>query len=77
MLYDRAGMPNRHTSSCPSDDIIDAYCIGRLCQEEIRLLEEHALHCVTCASRAVLTLEFVEAIRSSALRVQTGTALAE
>jgi len=48
----------------PSDDQLDLYLVGHLCQREMRWVEEHYLTCTRCLDRLTVTADFIAALNS-------------
>jgi hypothetical protein len=57
---------------CPvePDEIAEAYLLGSLTEEQCTAFEDHFLGCPRCSERLQFTQDYIEAIRSAAVRLQ-------
>jgi anti-sigma factor RsiW len=55
----------RATPSCPDDDLLEKYALGRLDEPGAAPIEEHLLICERCQDRLKELDDFVTALRAA------------
>lgn len=60
-----AGMESH---SCPDEEMIDAYSVGKLAGRDLEIVEEHLLSCVGCQDRLTAADHFRDAVRAALVR---------